>query len=331
MISHQKVIADSAAHVYHSALPFTPQNSLLFKTYKNEADDAVHVLCGVDPQWSPCLSTIQCGGSKVKCVTYTLDGLRIATGIDSKIKIWDAVSASCLMELEHPGRVTVTSVIFLLNDTLLASGSGNTIMLWDPISGSLIRTYGEHTMTINCLSASSGTSNILASGSADCTIRIWDASATSTDCILTMQCHGSPVRSIVVLPDGSRILSGSQDGIIRLWNTRDGTELQQFEFHSSAVCSLAVNDSKDLQFASASESGIVKIYSISRNIEVMTHDSKHQVHSIAFSADGEVLAYDSPQDVLVLQCSTGQVSAKFRHGAVAQVAISPQGTRLASG
>jgi len=204
------------------------------------------------------------------------------------------------MVLEHPGEIT--SVTFLLNDTLLASGSSaNTIMLWDTMSGSSIRTYGEHTMSVNCLSASPKAPRIFASGSADCTIRVWDA--TSADCILTMRCHESPVLSVAVLPDGSGILSGSQDHIIRLWDSSTGTELQQFEFHTDAVCSLAINDSKDLRFASASKDGVIKIYSISRKVEVMTHESEHKVHTIAFSPDGEVLAYDAPQNVLVLNLS----------------------------
>jgi WD40 repeat protein len=263
------------------------------------------------------------------CVAYSSDGSRVATGLnDDKITMWNAISVSRLMLLKHPGEVT--SVTFLFNDTLLASGSSsNTIMLWDTISGSPIRTYGEHTKSVNCLSAFPKTSRIFASGSADCTIRIWDA--TSADCILTMECHESPVLSVAVLPDGSRILSGLQDGIIVLWDSTTGTELQQFELHTGAVCSLAVNDFKDLRFASASKDGVINIYSISRNVEVMMHDLEHEVHTIAFSPDGEMLAFNAPQNVLVLNCSTRQVSAKFRHQGVTQVAFSPQGTRLASG
>ena len=113
IFSHQEVIANSAGHVYCTALPFTPQNSLLFKTYQKEADDAVRVLCGVNSQWSPCLSAIECGGNGVKCVAYSSEGLRIATGLDdNKITIWDAISARYLMVLDHPGEVTSVTFLF---------------------------------------------------------------------------------------------------------------------------------------------------------------------------------------------------------------------------
>ena len=154
-------------------------------------------MCGVNPQGSPCLSATHCR-FEVRCVIYTSDGSRIATGDLDKITLCDAASGSHLMELEHPG--DVMSVTFLLNDTFLASGSStNTILLWDNISGSLIRTYRQHTMTVDCLSASPKTPAIFVSGSADCTIRVWDA--TPANCILTIQCHESPVLSVAVLPD----------------------------------------------------------------------------------------------------------------------------------
>ena len=151
-------------------------------------------------------------GFGTNCVAYTSDGSCIATGHNDKIALWDAVSASNLMVFDHTGGVL--SVIFLLNETLLVSGNGpNTMTLWDTTSGSLIRTYKEHTRHVACLSPSPKTSHIFVSGSADCTIRVWDA--TSANCILTMHCHGSRVHAVAFLPDGSRILSGSDDGIVR--------------------------------------------------------------------------------------------------------------------
>jgi len=263
------------------------------------------------------------------CIAYTSDGSRIATGTYNKITMWDAVSARRLMVFEHS---EPTSVTFLLNDTHLASGcTSNTIALWDVISGAPIRTYEGHTMSVGCLSVSSKASRTFVSGATDGTIRIWDV--TSPDCVLMMRCHDSPVFSVAVLPDGSRILSGSQDGVVRLWDSSIGTELRQLGFHTAAVRSLTVNDSDDLLFASASEDGNIKIYNLSREVEVVAHNLECEVRTIAFSSDGKVLAYGGPgaQNMSLWNYSTGQISAMYRHQGIAQVAFSPQKTRLASG
>ncbi|KAF8629286.1 hypothetical protein AX15_003533 [Amanita polypyramis BW_CC] len=318
-------------HVYHTALPFAPPGSLLFKTYEQEADNAVRVLVGVDRQWSPCLSAIACGGG-VNAVAYASDGSRLATGNTmGTTAVWDALSASRLLVLEEPGGSEITSITFLSNDSRLVSGSkSKTITLWDVISGASIRTYQGHTEPVTCLSASSRNPHIFVSGAEDGTIRIWDA--TSEDCTLVIPCHDSPVSSVAVLPDGTQILSGSKDGIVRLWSRSTGAELKQFELHTTAVLSLAINDFEGLKFASASESSGIKICNLPRGTDVVVHDSEDKVPTMAFSPDGKILAYPGRgwRNIILWNCSDGQVSAIFRHQGVRQLAFNPQGTRLSS-
>jgi WD40 repeat protein len=57
---------------------------------------------------------------------------------------------------------------------------------------------------------------ILASGSTDTTIKLWDV-ATGRE-IRTLQGHTDSVRSVAFSPDGKILASGSDDNTIKLWD-----------------------------------------------------------------------------------------------------------------
>ena len=63
----------------------------------------------------------------------------------------------------------------------------------------------------------------LASGSEDCTVKVWDAA--SGEQLFELHGHSHRVRSVAWSPDGSRLASGSVDGTVRVWEgLSDGQE-----------------------------------------------------------------------------------------------------------
>ena len=64
----------------------------------------------------------------------------------------------------------------------------------------------------------------LASGSADHTVKLWNAQ--TGECLKTLQGHYNSVWSVAFSPDGQTLASGSDDKTIKLWSVATGQCLQ---------------------------------------------------------------------------------------------------------
>ena len=63
------------------------------------------------------------------------------------------------------------------------------------------------------------TAPLLATGSDDCTVRLWMLSSdnTSATCVATLAGHSGSVRSVAFHPTASLLATGSYDATVRLW------------------------------------------------------------------------------------------------------------------
>jgi WD40 repeat protein len=144
--------------------------------------------------------------------------------------------------------------------------------------------------------------------------------------------HKRPIISLAISSDSSRIVSGSLDRTMRVWDGRTYEEIGLCE-HEDEVNSVTFSPDSGL-IASGSDDCTVWIWN-ARTLEKVTHLTGHKglVSSVAFFPDGTRIASASwdctvriwdtrtYEPLHVLQCS-GQVFA---------IAISPDSTRLALG
>jgi len=141
--------------VYHSALPFTPQDTALYKVYQKDGNDCIRVLQGVESEWPQALSTLHGHSSWVRAAAFSPDGLQLASGSgDHTLRLWDVMSGAPIALLEGHSH-SVTSVAFSPGGSLLASGSGDhTLRLWDVKTATSIMKLEGHTAWVTAVTFS---------------------------------------------------------------------------------------------------------------------------------------------------------------------------------
>src|SRR5262249_5709362 len=123
-----------------------------------------------------------------------------------------------------------------------------------------------HTGPVQCL-AFHPRSRLLASGSWDKTIRLWDlAKGERVD---TRVGHADHVRSLAFDARGGQLASGSLDRTVKLWQIAKGRakELHTWKGHTKAVKSVAF-ESKGGTLLSGSDDGTVRIWGVDKPRDV---------------------------------------------------------------
>ncbi|KAF4449459.1 WD repeat-containing [Fusarium albosuccineum] len=150
---------------------------------------------------------------------------------DATVKIWDAATGAHMDTLV--GHMAGVSCLAWTPDSnTIATGSDDkAIRLWDRVTGrpktSARRTEAGQEMAplkghhnyIHCL-AFSPKGNILASGSYDEAVFLWDVRAGRL--MRSLPAHSDPVSGIDFCCDGTLVVSCSTDGLIRVWDTSTG-------------------------------------------------------------------------------------------------------------
>lgn len=121
--------------------------------------------------------------------------------------------------------------------TLLCSASSNCVNIWDPIEGICLATITEHNKLgkWNILLTISN-KILIASGSDDYTIKIWDT--IYYQCTKTLTGHIGDVTCLTNLND--QIVSACFDNTIKIWNVYEGIVIKTLNGHTEYITCLTI-------------------------------------------------------------------------------------------
>lgn len=131
-------------------------------------------------------------------------------------------------------------------------------------------------------------SDIVASGSADKTIKVW--SLRIGNLLRTLKGHNGSIRGVAIAPDGSVIVSASEDKTLKVWDF-SGNLLHTLEGHSDFVYAVMITPHNHIISGSADKSlrlwdlrtgksiGILKGHANSVNAVAVTPDGNRAISS----------------------------------------------------
>ncbi|KAJ3601529.1 hypothetical protein NHX12_032497 [Muraenolepis orangiensis] len=167
----------------------------------------------------------------------------------------------------------------LTNSCQILYGHTDTVLSLDVFKkGSLFASCAKgsgHANAVGCVSFSRMKESFIASGSQDCTVKVWDLPdgvATATGDVLhelsarvTEKAHDKDINSVAVSPNDKLLASGSQDRTAKLWSLgAPGTSLALlgvFRGHRRGVWAVCFSP-VDQVLASSSADGTAKLWSL---------------------------------------------------------------------
>jgi WD40 repeat protein/uncharacterized caspase-like protein len=173
---------------------------------------------------------------------------------------------------------------------------------------------------------------LLASGSSDSTIKLWDVALGRE--LRTLTGHQGAVKAVAFSPNGERLASGGNDGRVRIWDVASGREIKALPGHTSRINTI-IFSSDGRYLASAGADKTIRLWEAATWRELRTFsEHKGWVLALAFSPDGEMLASGGADKTVRLWRTDRDDSPRTfteHANAVLSVAFSADGSVLASG
>ncbi|XXG98643.1 hypothetical protein Hte_004970 [Hypoxylon texense] len=334
---------------------FCPTESILRAKYLRNSFPHIEVLSLGNTVWRRDFGLLEGHTDWVRSIAFSIDGRLIASGSDDgSVRIWDTKTGTTQHTLTMD-LGWVYCVAFSSKGYIAAGSDDDSVTIWDSSTGCQIHKLKDLHGRPYAL-AFSPDGEYLAVGSTQA-LRIWGFDIdTQLKELHNIKHHDGYIRSISFSYDGRLLAAGSDDHIIRIWDSWQEANSDRgphiLKGHTGQVSSLAFSPgTRPGYLASGSHDGTSKIWDLNKNefkciltlmsnnpVHSMSDDLVHSasdnpVHSVSFSTNGLRLASGTNGGAIDLwDAVDGGKLGKMRTNAssVRSVAFSPTDGYLAS-
>ncbi len=226
-------------------------------------------------------------------------------------------------------QLDLSTIAMHLKLPIIAVATSIGVYIIDSISGMLRRVLPSRGVRSVAWDGEGGR---LASGSADNTVRVWDA--VQGKLLRTLEGHTGGVGSVAWDGESGRLASGSADNTVRVWDAVQGKLLRTLEGHTGGVGSVAW-DGESGRLASGSDDNTVRVWDAVQGELLRTLEGHTGgVGSVAWDGESGRLASGSDDNtVRVWDAVQGKLlrTLEGHTGGVGSVAWDGESGRLASG
>ena len=210
------------------------------------------------------------------CVAFSPDGTSVLVCDDSVARLWKLAPKKLVRTFSHAGRVTHAA--FSPDGLLVVTASEDrTAKVWE-LASSTSWTLKPHPREVIWAGFGRDSARTVATV-ADKSARLWTNETT-----VQVRGHTDWVSSADFSPDGQYLVTASQDGSARVWETATGVSIADLLGHTDSV--LKARFSSDGRFvATASMDRTVRIWDIAAGIQLRGHTD--WVTSAAFDRTGQ--------------------------------------------
>jgi len=249
--------------------------------------------------WPRCLHTFMGEKNEAKGATLTPDGRLALLRYHHELKFWHLMS----------GELLWTFIWNAPYEQWNCKGQANTIttVILTPDGRCLVSADSKHSA-----------------------LRLWDME--SGNCLRIFHGHTDGINTLILLPGGNHVISGSADMTLRLWDLRTGETLQEFRGHSNPVKNAAITPDGQYLFSCGGEA--VRVWEALTGKYVKRLGGKERIATLAVSSDGQKI-FAGGQDGLIRVYSwpLGRLLHTFsgHADAITTLAGSPDGRFVVSG
>lgn len=257
---------------------------------------------------------------------WSPDSLQLASiGLEGELRVWRLDAEAPITQLTDQ---VLTCVDFDGQGRLVTGALDGSVQLWNPDTGERLGRREALTDRINVVACSAG--GRVAVAGAEGKLELLAGADLPPQ---SLPGHGDWITALAVRPDGQRLASAGDDGLIRLWDCERRVELAALAGHSAPVAALSLSAAGDL-LASGAFDGTVRLWDMDSGAELQTFVGHlGPVRGVEVDPRGQWV-FSCGEDGTVrrwrLDGQQGPQVIDAHEGVVSALAVAPQGNALAT-